>query len=156
MYYPQGSWLMGQAGAGMAGLGGVSPQSLSFNQGSIAPSLPDMTGMQVNNPNLMSVGNLGEGLGALDVGRLAVGGLQTLAGLWNSFQANKLAKQQFRFQKDFAQTNLTNSVQDYNTKLEDRIRSRSFTEGRDGAYADSYLEKNRLSDNIRRYGKPKG
>ena len=65
----------------------------------------------------------------LDTASLALGGLQSLGNLWQAWEANKLAKEQFKFNKGFATTNLANSIQSYNTTLEDRTRARAFTEG---------------------------
>lgn len=78
--------------------------------------------------------------------QFALGAIQTLGSLWNSFQQNKLAKQSFQFQKEAFQTNLENQEQSYNTELEDRINARYVTEGRTNVEADkaAYLEKNRL------------
>jgi hypothetical protein len=89
-------------------------------------------------------GNMG-GLGFnLDTANLALGGLQSLGNLWQAWEANKLAKEQFKFQKGFSQTNLANSIQSYNTTLEDRTRSRAFTEGQSPEQAQMYIDKNRL------------
>ena len=84
--------------------------------------------------------------GGLNLGNLGtvLGGAQAIGNLWNSFQQNKLAKDQMRFQKDAYRTNLENSTQTYNTALEDRIRSRYNTEGRSDQETESYLNKNRL------------
>jgi hypothetical protein len=81
-------------------------------------------------------------------GQFALGAIQTLGSLWNSFQQNKLAKQSFNFQKQAYETNLANQTKTYNTELEDRIRSRY--EGMEGdrttndAKANDYIAKNRL------------
>ncbi|MBL1322182.1 MAG: hypothetical protein COA63_014155 [Methylophaga sp.] len=84
-------------------------------------------------------------------GGLNLSGLQaissmigTIGGLFNSFQANKLAKETFQFKKDAYGTNLKNSTQQYNTTLEDRIRSRYVTEGRASGEADQYLKNHNL------------
>lgn len=78
--------------------------------------------------------------------QFALGAVQTLGSLWNSFQQNKLAKQTFKFQKEAYATNLANQEQSYNTELEDRISARYATEGRANVAEDTaaYMEKNRL------------
>jgi|SRR5690606_19151070 len=78
--------------------------------------------------------------------RTGLQGVQSLANLWNAFQANKLARQQFRFTRNFANANLANQTQSYNTALEDRARSRGVMEGRSQAEVDSYIAANRLKD----------
>lgn len=75
---------------------------------------------------------------------MILGGVQVLGNLWNSYQANKLAKEQMSFAREQWATNLENQTQTYNTALEDRIRSRHHTEGRAGAETDAYLEKHSL------------
>lgn len=131
-------------------LGNYSPLDFNFGAG-MTPSLG--AGMDVMVPNY---GAPSQGAGApaasgagtlgwnFDTAKLALGGLQTIGSLWQAWEANKLARETFKFQKDFARTNLANSIQSYNTTLEDRGRSRAFTEGQSAAEAQAYLDKNRL------------
>ena len=97
-----------------------------------------------------AVGGIGgSGLGwNLNTAQLALGGLQTIGNLWQAWEANKLAKEQFKFQKDFANENLANQIQSYNTTLEDRTRARSFTEGGSAEDAQAYIDKNKLRKTI--------
>ncbi|AVO23153.1 hypothetical protein RIVERRIDER_72 [Xanthomonas phage RiverRider] len=88
----------------------------------------------------------GSGLGwNMNTLQLGLGGLQTLGGLYGAFQANKLARDQFNFSKSFANTNLNNSMQTYNTALADRARSRAVVEGQSDAERDQYVDQNRLT-----------
>lgn len=84
---------------------------------------------------------LGEG-GMLDFG---LQGLQTIAGIVNANKVNKLARDQFNFQKGVANTNLNNTISSYNTRLADRARSRGFVEGQSQDQVDEYVNNNRLS-----------
>ena len=63
-------------------------------------------------------------------------GLQGLMGLGNLYFGSKalgMAKDQFNFSKQMAQTNLRNQVNSYNTSLEDRLRTREqFNTGASG------------------------
>ena len=78
--------------------------------------------------------------------KTGVSGLQTVAGLYNAYNSNKLAKQQLRFSRNFANANLANQTQSYNTALADRARSRGVMEGQSQAQVDSYIAANRLQD----------
>ncbi|MNQ52230.1 hypothetical protein D3C85_662360 [compost metagenome] len=91
-------------------------------------------------------GGLGAGLGMnVGTGQLALGGLGALAGVWNSMNQNKMAKDQFNFQKDFANTNLNNSIKSYNTSLEDRLNARGAVQGDSSAMTQDQIARNRLS-----------
>lgn len=75
-------------------------------------------------------------------------GLQGLSSLSNLIQGNKaldLSRDQFNFQKSFANTNLNNSIKSYNTALEDRLNARAAVEGRSAASAAEQIERNRLT-----------
>lgn len=88
----------------------------------------------------------GSGLGLnVGTGQLALQGLGSLAGIWSSMNQNKLAKDQFNFQKDFANTNLNNSIKSYNTSLEDRLNSRGAVEGRSAEFTNDLVNQRRLS-----------
>lgn len=71
-------------------------------------------------------------------------GLNSLGQLWGGYQANKLAKNQFKLQKSVTNTNLMNQIQSYNTALKDRINARTHMEGKDQASADKYYNENQL------------
>jgi len=75
-----------------------------------------------------------------------LGAIPDLLGGILGFGQNKLAKKTFNFQKDAFNANLANQVQSYNTSLEDRARARHNTEGRTGAFTESYLGRNRLTN----------
>ncbi len=89
-------------------------------------------------------GNMFGGFNA-DSLKLLLGGLQTIGNLYGAFQANKLARETFNFQKDFANTNLANQIKSYNTALSDRANTRAFTEGRSAESAQSYIDENKLT-----------
>lgn len=74
-----------------------------------------------------------------------LGALTSLAGLFQGMQANKLARDQFRFTRDVTNTNLNNSITSYNTALSDRANARAKTQGDSDAERDSYVAANRLS-----------
>lgn len=74
-------------------------------------------------------------------------GIGAIGGLWGAIQQNKIAKQQLALSRDAFETNMRNSIQTYNTTLEDRIRARYAMEGRGSGEADAYLDENRLRRN---------
>lgn len=76
-------------------------------------------------------------------------GLQSIGGLYNAYNMNKLAKKQFQFTKDFAQENLNNQVQTYNNSKEDLAYARFVSENPDNLEAarratDEYMGKQGL------------
>ena len=99
-------------------------------------------GMQLNPTPPVQGSGFGFNQGTIGLG---LQGLSSIGGLWNAFQAQKLAKDQFKFTKEFANTNLNNSIKSYNTQLEDRGRSRAVVEGQTIDQAQDYLDRNRLS-----------
>ena len=107
-----------------------------------APAAGGTTGTA--SPTMMGPQMSGLGFNA-PTAQLAMSGLQTIGSLWNAFQANKLAKRAFNFQRDFANTNLRNQTQTYNTALEDRVGNRAFVQGMSPEQANAYLAKNRLT-----------
>lgn len=112
----------------------------SFNFADIAKFNSPTAGLV---PSAMTAGASPLGFN-MDTMRLGLGGLQTIGNLWNSFQANQLAKEQFDFTKGITNTNLSNSIQSYNTAMTDKIGARAFTEGRPDGYVESYLAENKL------------
>lgn len=132
-------------GMNQTGMGGVigsmklpAATNLGMNTG--------MTGM--NAPGGGFLGNQGNnGLGFnLGTGQLILGGIQAIGSIMASMEANKLAREQFDFQKGVTNTNVANQIKSYNTTLSDRINARSFTEGREAGYADRYISDNKLVD----------
>lgn len=119
--------------------------SWSPNQSNAGTTFGADAGNQLTRGNPAITGsNSGFGLN-VGTGQLALGGLQSLAGIFNAMQANKLANQQFKLTKDVTNTNLNNSIQSYNTALSDRANSRYYTQGQSQADADAYIASNRLS-----------
>jgi hypothetical protein len=88
----------------------------------------------------------GSGLGFnLPTIGLALDGIGTIGSLWAGFKQLSLAKEKFNYEKGITDTNLANSIKSYNTALEDRARSRAFTEGRSQDEANAYVEKNKMT-----------
>ena len=77
--------------------------------------------------------------------QLGLGALNALAGMYNSWNMNKLAKQQFNLQKDVLNTNLNNQIKSYNNSLADQLRSRAAMETGDVNAYDSLIEERKLT-----------
>lgn len=128
-------------GAAVANLGQTTNTGLT---------IPSVTTPIANSPSVP--GTTGAGVAPQTPGffsqygpaQFALGAIQTLGSLWNSFQQNKMAKESMKFQKEAFATNLANQEQSYNTALEDRINARYVTEGKSQAEADAYIQKNSL------------
>ena len=78
---------------------------------------------------------------------LGIQSLAAIGGLYNAFQSNKLANEQFNFTKEVTNTNLNNQIKTFNTTMEDRARARARLDGREDteAYTKDYMDKNRIS-----------
>lgn len=112
-------------------------------------------GLQAPNAGFWAPGNksvlggqsdsgLGFNLGTMNLG---VNALAAIGGLYNAFQSNQLARDQFAFTKEVTNTNLNNQIKTFNTTLEDRARARARLDGREDveAYTKEYMDKHRIS-----------
>lgn len=89
-------------------------------------------------------GVLGTGMNGFQLGGDILGGLKTLGGLYLGIRQLGLANKQFKFSKAYANANLANQTQSYNTALTDRANSRAAMEGLTPAQAQSYISSNSL------------
>jgi hypothetical protein len=71
--------------------------------------------------------------------QVALGAVQTLGSLWNSFQQQKMAKKTFALNEEAYRSNLADQRKTHNSGLEDRIRSRYAYEGKSNAQADKTI-----------------
>ena len=118
---------------------GVSPAPST----SLAPTSTLTNGIQAPGMGTTAGTSLGFNLGTAN---LVLGGIGTIGNLWTAYQAQKLAKEQFAFQKDITNANFANQLQSYNTSLTDKINSRTAQEGGDTADAQAYVDNNKLED----------
>ena len=112
-------------------------------QGITGPGVGQVAAPQVGGMNNSLSTPLGMNIGT---GQLVLGGIGTLGNLWSAWQAQKLAKEQFNYQKGITDTNLANQIQSYNTALSDRMTSRGFTQGDNQSTIDQYIEENSIRD----------
>lgn len=96
----------------------------------VTPQMHNQAQQNLSNIQL----NQGNGFGFnMPTLQLGLQGLNAISGLYFGSQAMGLAKNQFDFSKQMAQTNLKNQVNAYNTSLEDRLRTREqFNTGASG------------------------
>jgi hypothetical protein len=137
------AWAAGLIGAGM-GAPGSDPTITVTGQRLGIPGMDAAAGggvgaVGLGGPQMSSLGL------NLPTAQLALSGLSTLGSLWGAFQQNNLANKAFKFQRDYANTNLRNQTQSYNTQMEDRIGSRAFVQGMSADQANAYLSKHRLT-----------
>lgn len=133
------------------GLGGYGTGGYG---GGAAPPMQGMNGFEVFNPSSVTQGlptgapagrrATSSGPGWLGTAGTAIQGLQSLGNILLSFKQLKLAGEQMKFQKEFANKNYANQIASYNTALGDRGRSRAFTEGQTAAQAQAYIDQNKL------------
>ena len=121
------------------------------NTASGQPVAQGITGPGVGQQVAPQVGGINNNLSTpldwnLGTGQLVLGGIGTIGNLWSAWQAQKLAKEQFNYQKDITDTNLANQIQSYNTALSDRINSRGFVQGDSQSTIDQYIEENSMRD----------
>lgn len=131
--------LQGQFSSLFGGGGGdISSYAGAPNTGGASLDLSGAAG--ASTPGMFSGGGMNLGTAGM-----ALGGLQALGNLLQGQKAFKLAKDQFRFQKEFSNANLNNSMKSYNNTLEDRLKARGFAEGRDAGETAAEIERKRLS-----------
>ena len=138
---------------------GVAPASVNtglISMGQLMPTRTPPTIGDLGGP--IDIGGLPGGVGSggagsggifglnLDTAKLGLRGLATIGNLWAATQANKLAKKQFDMAKKVGQANLTNSIQSYNTMLEDRLSSRGKVEGTSADDVAAAIAANRLKN----------
>lgn len=123
-----------------AAIGGVDPITGYSGASTTFPGMPGAGGVTGGNSGGFFGGS------GIDVAKLALGGLSTIGSLWTAWQANKLAKDQFKFTKDITNANLANQISAYNTSLEDKARSRSAQENQAPGTAEAYIAGHKLAD----------
>ena len=104
----------------------------------------------VNAPGLGQTNQYNTPLGKnLGTANLALGAIGTIGNLWSAWQAQKLAKEQFNFQKGVTNTNLANQIQTYNTRLAGLSQIRGQMSGADPSTTQGYIQDNSLKDERR-------
>lgn len=118
----------------------------AINQYSAAPSSTNQS-LVGTTANVGALKPLEFGLN-MPTAQFGLQGLQSLAGMWNAFQAGSAAKKSINLQEKAFDTNLGNQVASYNTALENKVRNAAHMQGLSGndysSYIDSYLQKHAL------------
>ena len=136
------NWIK-QFAANTANVATASPGASPTIAGNVGSLVAGAAGNATN--GLTNSGNPTGLAGKLQTAGSAMDILGGLAQIYFGFQQQKLAKQQFGFQKQAFNSNLRNSVQSYNTALGDRIRARHFTEGKSNNDTADYIKSNSLT-----------
>lgn len=84
------------------------------------------------------------GLGGMEGLKSIGSGIQAAGNIFMAFQNNKLAREQFSFQKDAYRRNLANESQAYNTNLAGSAKAAMGFEGRSQDEIDTYVANNRI------------
>jgi hypothetical protein len=124
---------------------GIDPAAIGSYGGGVLGGNADGGGFM---DSLMSFfGNKDGNMQGMGMNYLGAGiqGLGVIGALMQNRKAMKLAKDQFKFTKNTANTNLNNQIKSYNTALEDRANARAVMENRDQASAQAYIDKHKLS-----------
>lgn len=135
---------------GSTGAPGVTT-GMSLGTGGIGMRAPNAGFWAPGNNSVLGKnygGGAGTGLGwNTETLGLGIQGLASIGGLYNAYQSNKLAKEQFNFTKEVTNTNLNNQIKTFNTTMEDRARARARLDGREDVegYTKDYMDKNRIS-----------
>jgi hypothetical protein len=130
-------WMQNNTSSALGNTGNVYPtpdQYEMFKKDGLNPitgeplkpqSFSDMTGLQKLTAGMSMAGNL--------------------ANIWSGIQQNRLAKDNFNFQKGVMNTNLANQISSYNTALEDRVAGRYSDREREAnqSQINDYLDRNR-------------
>lgn len=126
--FSNGALQQGTAGNGLfSGIGGTSlfgiPPAATFaTPDQMAQAIPNLQGLTGNTNSFFGNGqSLGFNMPTMQLG---LQGLGALSSLYFGSKALGMAKDQFNFQKEVTNTNLNNSINAYNTSLEDRLRTR--------------------------------
>lgn len=148
-------------GSAFGGAGNnFNPGQMMINGQTVGPQILQSAQPVATQPLQMGLPNIGgndaggwfgiEGLGKnLDTLKLGIGGLGTLAGLWNGFQQVKLARDSFDHNRGIIDTNMANGIRSFNLALDDKVRSRGAYEGQSQAQQDAHYDRYRARDERR-------
>ena len=113
-------------GTGFKPPGQASPFGVGGGSGQQAPGMFD--GIGANMPTL----------------KFGLEGIKTISDLIGSFKSQKLAQESFDFSKKYAETNLRNSTQGYNDRMEDRLNTRGMVAGTNKEDTAAEIQRRRL------------
>lgn len=123
-------------------LGIQAPQSLNYT---VAQPNSNRSFGQGFTQGLRTIGNqLQSGLGKMSLGEqgsMVLGAVGSALNAYNAYKANKLAQDQFNFQKQAWQANFNNQRKMTNSQLEDRQKARVANNPIQNESVDSYMRK---------------
>lgn len=117
--------------------------------GSLFPSLGNYSSqLDVLGSNNNSLGgntnNTSQFAWNIPTAKLGVDALSSLAGIYVGLEQLGLAKDSFKFNRDFANKNLANQTKTYNTNYKDQLLARANQQNQSIASANSIYEQNKL------------
>lgn len=115
------------AGPSVGGVGHSDVQSVQ----NVAPG----AGVNPATPWSDLLGNIGTGVGIF----------KDLAGIWQGWQAQKLAKDQYKSSLAFANQNMANMVKDHNARRADVLHARGLTQNDDPAKTQAAIDSSMLN-----------
>jgi hypothetical protein len=133
--FQPGQMMMGGQTFGSQVMDPVQPMNVQPLNMSV-PGVTPMGGMGGTSAGWGGIDGLGMNL---DTAKLGVSALGSIAGMWNAFQQNSLAKKSFNHQKGILDTNLANQIKSYNLSVDDKFRSRAVVEGTSAADRDAQI-----------------
>lgn len=83
-------------------------------------------------------------IGGLEGLSSIMGGVGDLAGAYAAIKGLGIAKDQLKFSKEFANKNLANQTQSYNTALDGKMKAQYAYEGKGASDVEQYLAKHSL------------
>ena len=144
--------------SGLANYGSFNPNPMSGFSYSMADHAPQVSlsaigngsvpGLDISSETFKNICNYGQDSGFginMPTFQLGLQGLMGLGNLYFANEANSLAKKNFALTKKTAEDNYRNTVQSYNTALEDQRNVRGVMEGKSQAQIQSEIERNRLA-----------
>lgn len=138
-----GGEMPGYLSSGLAGLGGADAGMEGIDPALQMRLIESQLGVNeatIANQNRQNLPLTGFAKGAQTFGNIAQG-LSGLGQIYLGYQAMKQQKKAFKFNKSIANTNMNNSIMDYNRRLNDTLANRALNNGQGSGWVSEQLSK---------------